>query len=173
MNISTPFLATLIVSLFYYDNAYSQQRESDYYQINQIYVPEEISLEVGGLAFNDKGQLGVSTRRGEIWLILNPENPTSEYVRFAHGLHEPLGLLYHEGSLFIVTNEANSPSSSMRMETIRRMFIKRSPKWDLNGNYHEYSYGPVLLPDGQMLVTLNLGWVGIWRKCLKVARLDA
>ena len=96
MNISTPFLATLIVSLFYYDNAYSQQRESDYYQINQIYVPEEISLEVGGLAFNDKGQLGVSTRRGEIWLILNPENPTSEYVRFAHGLHEPLGLLYHE-----------------------------------------------------------------------------
>ena len=100
MNISTPFLATLIVSLFYYDNAYSQQRESDYYQINQIYVPEEISLEVGGLAFNDKGQLGVSTRRGEIWLIMNPENPKSEYIRFAHGLHEPLGLLYHDGSFY-------------------------------------------------------------------------
>jgi hypothetical protein len=23
------------------------------------------------------------------------------------------------------------------------------------GNYHEYSYGPVLLPDGDMVITLN------------------
>ena len=32
--------------------------------------------------------------------------------------------------------------------------------WPLEGNYHEYSYGPVFLPDGDMLVTLNLGWIG-------------
>ena len=32
--------------------------------------------------------------------------------------------------------------------------------WDLAGNYHEYSYGPVFLPDGEMLLTLNLGWIG-------------
>jgi hypothetical protein len=28
----------------------------------------------------------------------------------------------------------------------------------LSGNYHEYSYGPIFLPNGNMLVTLNLGW---------------
>jgi azurin len=159
MNISTPFLATLIVSLFYYDNAYSQQRESDYYQINQIYVPEEISLEVGGLAFNDKGQLGVSTRRGEIWLILNPEKPKSEYIRFAHGLHEPLGLLYHDGAFY--SNQRGELTQLIDQDGDNQADIyKTVTKWDLNGNYHEYSYGPVLLPDGQMLVTLNLGWVG-------------
>ena len=159
MNISTPFLATLIVSLFYYDNAYSQQRESDYYQINQIYVPEEISLEVGGLAFNDKGQLGVSTRRGEIWLIMNPETPKSEYIRFAHGLHEPLGLLYHDGSFY--SNQRGELTQLIDQDGDNQADIYRTiTKWDLNGNYHEYSYGPVLLPDGQMLVTLNLGWVG-------------
>ena len=32
--------------------------------------------------------------------------------------------------------------------------------WPLEGNYHEYSYGPLFLPNGNMLVTLNLGWVG-------------
>ena len=159
MNISTPFLATLIVSLFYYDNAYSQQRESDYYQINQIYVPEEISLEVGGLAFNDKGQLGVSTRRGEIWLILNPEKPKSEYIRFAHGLHEPLGLLYHDGAFY--SNQRGELTQLIDQDGDNQADIyKTVTKWDLNGNYHEYSYGPVLLPDGQMLVTLNLGWEG-------------
>src|SRR5690625_7315722 len=33
-------------------------------------------------------------------------------------------------------------------------------RWPLSGNYHEYSYGPVFLPDGDMLVNLNLSWIG-------------
>ena len=99
MNIST-ILLYILISCISYNCAIGQPKESDYYQIDQIYIPKKISLEVGGLAFNDKGQLGVSTRRGEIWLILNPESPKSQYVRFAHGLHEPLGLLYYEDSFF-------------------------------------------------------------------------
>src|SRR5690625_7480615 len=33
-------------------------------------------------------------------------------------------------------------------------------RWPLSGNYHEYSHGPVFLPDGDMLVNLNLSWIG-------------
>jgi len=158
MNIST-ILRSLLISCISYNFALSQPKESDYYQIDQIYIPKEINLEVGGLAFNDKSQLGVSTRRGEIWLILNPENPKSQYVRFAHGLHEPLGLLYQEGSFFC--NQRGELTQLKDEDGDNQADIyKTITKWDLNGNYHEYSYGPVLLPDGQMLVTLNLGWVG-------------
>lgn len=32
--------------------------------------------------------------------------------------------------------------------------------WPLTANYHEYAYGPVFLPDGDMIVTLNVGWEG-------------
>ncbi|MAJ50270.1 MAG: auracyanin family protein [Flammeovirgaceae bacterium] len=159
MNISTTILFTLIISFISYNCAISQPNESDYYQINQIYIPKEISLEVGGLAFNDKGSLGVSTRRGEVWLILNPENTKSEYIRFAHGLHEPLGLLYHEGSFFC--NQRGELTQLIDEDGDNQADIyKTITKWNLNGNYHEYSYGPILLPDGQMLVTLNLGWIG-------------
>jgi glucose/arabinose dehydrogenase len=30
----------------------------------------------------------------------------------------------------------------------------------LTGNYHEYHYGPLFMPDGTMMTTLNLGWEG-------------
>ena len=30
----------------------------------------------------------------------------------------------------------------------------------MSGNYHEYSFGPAFSPKGDMIVTLNLAWVG-------------
>ena len=32
--------------------------------------------------------------------------------------------------------------------------------WPLTGNYHEYSYGPLSLPNGNFFVSLNLAWIG-------------
>ena len=37
------------------------ERESRYYTISAVPIPDSIPLEVGGLAFNDKGQLAVAT----------------------------------------------------------------------------------------------------------------
>ena len=34
--------------------------------------------------------------------------------------------------------------------------------WPLSGNYHEYSFGPKLAPDGSFFVTLNLGFPNAW-----------
>jgi azurin len=137
----------------------AQNKESDYYKIEKFFIPEHISLEVGGLAFNDKGQLGVITRRGELWLILNPENKESKYVRFAYGLHEPLGLLYHEGAFY--SNQRGELTKLIDKDDDNIADVYETiASWELNGNYHEYSYGPILLPDGDLLVTLNLGWIG-------------
>lgn len=136
--------------------------EEDYYRLVTVPIPEDVVLEVGGLATMPGGRLGVSTRRGEVWVLDNvyaepPDRPV--FKRFAQGLHEPLGLAYHDGALLAAQRgeltrlrDANGDGRADRYETVRA--------WPLSGNYHEYSFGPELTPDGDMLVTLNLAWVG-------------
>jgi len=132
---------------------------SQYYKIEEVKIPEGIELEVGGLTFDDKGNLGAATRRGEVWVINNPSSANPTYTRFAHGLHEPLGLNYRNGSFYCaqrgeLTRLTDSDSDG-KADLYEAIYT-----WDLAGNYHEYSYGPVFTPEGDMLVTLNLGWIG-------------
>lgn len=137
----------------------SAQKESSYYQISTVPIPEDIVLEIGGIAFNENGVLAASTRRGEVWRVTNPESNNPSFKRFAKGLHEPLGLAYKNGSYFLaqrgeltkLTDENNDGKADL-YETICN--------WPLAANYHEYAYGPVILPDGNMLVNLNLSWIG-------------
>ena len=79
------------------------QSEDDFYELITIPVPEGISLEVGGIATMPDGRIGVSTRRGEIWIVENPYmigQTTPHYTKFASGLHEVLGLAYKDGSFY-------------------------------------------------------------------------
>lgn len=136
--------------------------ESDIYRIYTVPIPQDIFLEVGGMTTLSKGSIAVSTRRGEVWIIDNPYmkndlKPT--YRLFAQGLHEPLGLNYINGDLYLAQRseltrlrDLNDDGKADSYETMY--------SWPLSGNYHEYSYGPVLDNDGNMLVTLNLGWIG-------------
>ena len=135
------------------------QRESEYYTISTVPIPDEVQLEVGGLAFTDDNRLGVSTRRGEIWLIDNPQSQQPTFRRYASGLHEPLGLAYRQGS-FYTTQRAELTKLTDTNQDGRADVFRTIYTWPLSGNYHEYSYGPLFLPDGDMLVTLNLSWVG-------------
>lgn len=136
--------------------------ESDYYEISALPVPEHVVLEVGGMTTLPDGRLGVSTRRGDVWLIENPTMDGGEaprYTRFAHGLHEPLGLAYRDGVFYAnQRGELTAMRDTDGDEVADRYRAVRS--WPLAGNYHEYSYGPMVLPDGGLFVTLNLGWIG-------------
>jgi len=134
-------------------------QEGRYYPITRVPVPEGIILEVGGLAFTDEGQLGVTTRRGELWLIDQPGSSQPTYNRFAHGLHEPLGLAWHDGSFWCVQRpeltKITDTNQDGRADSYQQIY-----SWPLDGNYHEYGYGPMFTPEGDMIVALNLGWVG-------------
>ena len=134
-------------------------KEDAFYNIQDIDIPENIMLEVGGMVFNSKGDLGVVTRQGELWEISNLQSSTPTYSRYAHGLHEPLGLNWKDGSYYL----------AQRGELTKLTDIDKDGKadkyqniysWPLAGNYHEYSYGPKFLPNGDMIVSLNLGWIG-------------
>ncbi len=136
------------------------KKENLYYTLTDVYIPDSIVLEVGGLAFNDKGQLAVATRQGEIWLIDDPyTSKRPRYTRFARGLHEALGLAFHEGSYYTAQRGELTKITDTDGDGRADLFNTVS-SWPLTGNYHEYSYGPLLLPNGQMAVTLNLAWIG-------------
>lgn len=136
------------------------EKEEDYYRIFSLPVPEHIILEVGGLATFPDGSLAACTRRGEVWIISNPyvtgfERPV--FKRFAHGMHEPLGLAIRDGDIYVTQRSEATRLRDNDRDGIADSYDKIYA-WPLSGNYHEYSYGPLFLPDGNMLVTLNLGW---------------
>ncbi len=136
--------------------------ESDYYRMSTIPIPEGVVLEVGGLETLPDGRLGVATRRGEVWIVENPAGVNGgrpHFTRFAQGLHEALGLSYRDGALYTTQRseltrlrDVDGDGRADRFETVY--------SWPLSGNYHEYSFGPVFSPAGDMMVTLNLAWVG-------------
>lgn len=142
-------------------NGYSQSgssaKENEFYKIKKVPVPDNIILEVGGLTFDDNGRLAVCTRRGEIWIIENPASSRPSFKRFAHGLHEPLGLAYKEGAFLCAQRGELSKVTDTNEDDIADSY-ETVYSWPLAANYHEYSYGPLVLPDGDMIVSLNLGW---------------
>lgn len=143
-------------------NAQQNPKETDYYEIKTIAIPKEIYLEVGGLATMPDGRLAVSTRRGEIWILENPYQEggyQTHFKRFASGMHEILGLAYKDGAFYC----------SQRSELTKVMDTDRDGvadvyepvyQFEVSGNYHEYTYGPVIDKNGDMWVSLNLAWVG-------------
>ena len=134
--------------------------ENKFYRLESVRIPEDILLEVGGMDFLPDGRLAVCTRRGEVWFIDGLyEGQEPEYQLFTQGLHEPLGLTVHHGDVY-VTQRAEITRLTDRDQDGRADRFETIYSWPLTGNYHEYSYGPKFLPDGSMLVTLNLGWEG-------------
>jgi azurin/glucose/arabinose dehydrogenase len=137
------------------------QKEERFYTIKTLPIPENIALEVGGMAFLPNDKLAVSTRHGEVWIISNPymkNGMTPNYKLYAQGLHEALGLNCIKGDLYLTQRseltrlrDLNNDGEADEYKTVY--------SWPLSGNYHEYAYGPILDKEGKMVVNLNVAWV--------------
>lgn len=129
--------------------------ESDYYPVESMPLPEGVVLEATGLAFDDQGDLMVTNRRGEVWSISNPGSDNPSFSKFAQGLLEPLGIGLRDGAWFVA--QRGELSKLMDQDDDGRVDVVETVyRWPLSGNYHEYSYGPLFLPNGQIAVTLNV-----------------
>lgn len=152
-------LSTLVV---FTTQLYAQKTEEDFYKIETLPIPEGIELEIGGMAVLKNGNLAVCTRRGEVWNIANAymyNGTRPEYSLYAEGLHEPLGMEVIQDTYWVtqrgevsLLKDNNLDGKADSFETLYR--------WPLSGNYHQYSYGPILLPNGEKIFTLNLDWIG-------------
>ncbi len=137
--------------------AQESPKEEDFFKILKVTAPEGTLLEVGGLTVLPNGNLGVATRRGDIWIVENPTSRSPFFRKFASGLHEILGLTYKDGALYCAQRgeltkmiDTNSDGKADVFETVYA--------WPLSGHYHEYSYGPKIAPDGQFFVTGNVAF---------------
>lgn len=142
------------------------KKESEFYKIIDVPIPNDIILEVGGLALTDDDKLGVSTRRGEVWLIDKPYSKTPTYDRYANGLHEALGLAYKDNGFYLSQRGELTRLEDKNNDGVADLY-KTIYSWPLSGNYHDYSYGPKILDNGDMLVTLNLSWIGYGASLVK------
>ncbi|MEM1358926.1 MAG: plastocyanin/azurin family copper-binding protein, partial [Bacteroidota bacterium] len=134
--------------------------ESDYYKIITLPVPEDVLIEAGGVCTLPDGSLGVSTRRGDVYIIDNPymaggQNP--QYRLYASGLHEILGLTYTDGDLVCAQRgeltRLKDSNGDGKADIYEAIYV-----WPLSGHYHEYSFGPKVDADGNFFVTANVAF---------------
>ena len=133
--------------------------EADYYELKTLPIPQNIELEIGGMATIPDGRVAVSTRRGEVWMVENPYSVTPYYHLFAKGMHEVLGLTYHKGALYAVQRGELTKLVDTDKDGEADVY-QNIANWELAGNYHEYSYGPVFDKDDNIFLTFNVAWVG-------------
>lgn len=160
------FLFTLITAalLSGTQNTFAQAespKEDDFFKIMKIPAPEGTILEVGGLCTLPNGTLAVTTRRGDIFMVENPTGRHPFFRKFASGLHEVLGAAWKDGALYVVQRGELTKLADTNMDGKADVF-ETIYAWPLSGNYHEYSFGPKLAPDGSFFVTLNLGFPSDW-----------
>ncbi|WP_145418657.1 DUF7133 domain-containing protein [Planctomycetes bacterium K23_9] len=149
--------------------------ESDYYRIITIAAsesptgsrssnwkpaPDDLALEVSGLEVIDDNRVAVAIRKGEIWFLDNvyADPPTDvKYHRFATALHEPLGLLKHNGAFYTTQRSELTRITDTDDDGAADEYLTVAKGWGVTGHYHEYAYGPKLDKDGNLWVTLNIG----------------
>jgi len=132
-------------------------KEEDYFKILKMKAPEGILLEVGGLCVLPNGDLGVSTRRGDIWVVHGPDSRNPYWTKFASGLHEILGLVYKDGALYCAQRGELTKLMDTNMDGKADVY-ETVYAWPLSGHYHEYSFGPKLAPDGSFFVSGNVAF---------------
>lgn len=133
------------------------ERESAFYRIIDLPIPDGVHLEAGSFADLPDGRIAVGTRRGEIWLIsgADEKHPRPGFERFASGLDEVLGLDYREGAFYVTQQTEVSRITDEDGDGRADRFATLSDGWGFN-NYHEFAVGSKLDPEGNVWVALCL-----------------
>src|SRR5260221_8156713 len=103
--------------------------------------------------------MALGTRRGEVWLIDNAYDPDPKNVkfsRFAHGLHEVLGLAQKDGWLYVTQRPDVTRIKDTDGDGKADLFEVVTQGWEINGDYHEYAFGSRFDKDGNIWITLCL-----------------
>lgn len=156
-SIYSTFLFTALIFSGLNVNAQETPKEEDFSRIFKVATPEGIILEVGGLVTMPNGNLGVSTRRGDVFIVENPTSANPYFRKFASGLHEILGLAYKDGALYCAQRGELTKLVDTNMDGKADVY-ETVYSWPLSGHYHEYSFGPKIAPDGSFFVTGNVAF---------------
>ena len=154
------FFCFLVLSLALIESGAAQTpSEEDYYRIIPLPIPPGIVLEAGGLELMPDGQLAVSTRRGDIYLVEKPfADPPDDlkFTRFATGLHEVLGISQRDGWLFATQRCELTRMKDLNGDGRADLFETVCDGWEIKGDYHEYAFGTPPDEEGNIWIVLCL-----------------
>ena len=133
-----------------HSSVHAVEMPAEYYEVQEVLLPVGVSPEIGGLAFNSKGELVVLTRRSGILIGKPNADPAKfEWRTFSdHSMHNPMGLLLESDSQMLIpqmaeltrVRDSDGDGAADEYEAV-------STAWGVSGNYHETNAGPV--PDGK------------------------
>ncbi|MEZ6057338.1 MAG: hypothetical protein R3C01_11600 [Planctomycetaceae bacterium] len=133
--------------------------EADYYPITRFELPAGAVIEASSFQLMPDGKMAVASRRGEVWMISEPfaaEVKATQFSRFAHGLHEVLGLAEKEGWLYVTQRCDLSRIKDTNSDGVADRFEVVNDGWEVNGDYHEYAFGSKFDKEGNIWITLCL-----------------
>src|SRR5262249_43371741 len=110
--------------------------EADYYKLLTFTPPANEVLEAGALEMLPDGRVALGTRRGEVWLIDNAydDDPgKAKFTRFAHGLHEVLGLAAKDDWLYVVQRPDVTRIKDTNGDGKADVFECVTDGWEING----------------------------------------
>ncbi|MGL4550143.1 MAG: PQQ-dependent sugar dehydrogenase, partial [Gemmataceae bacterium] len=148
--------------------------EEQYYQILTFTPPEGAVVEAGAVEVLPDGRVAVGTRRGEVWMLEGAyaDDPKlTKWSRYAHGLHEVLGLAWKDGWLYVTQRPDVTRIRDSKGTGRADVFECVTDGWEINGDYHEYAFGSRFDKDGNIWIALCLtgsfssstkfrGWAG-------------
>jgi hypothetical protein len=146
------FLAATIASGF-------SQTQSDYYLREPIPLPPGEIMEISSIALMPDEKVAVATRRGDVWICSGAYGDDLSKVtwkKFAHGLHEPLGMFEKNGSLYMTQRPEFSRIQDTDKDGTADVFETINSDWGINGDYHEYAFGTSPDKNGDLWIALCL-----------------
>ncbi|MBC7979992.1 MAG: hypothetical protein H7Y36_05465 [Armatimonadetes bacterium] len=135
------------------------QIQADFYNRQEIPLPPGEVMEVSSIALMPGKKVAVATRRGDLWICSGAydENLSKvTWVKFAHGLHEPLGMFYKGTSLYLTQRPDFSRLEDTDGDGKADVFETINSEWGINGDYHEYAFGTAPDKNGDVWITLCL-----------------
>jgi glucose/arabinose dehydrogenase len=167
-------VGTIAVSAHAQKKAAKADTEDDYYKLLRFETPPGEVLECGAIELMPDGKVAIGTRRGEIWLVENAyaaDPKEAKFTRYAHGLHEILGLAYKDGWLYVTHRPDVTRIKYSSGESKADTFEIFAQGWEISGDYHEYAFGSSFDKDGNLWIALCLtgsftsdakfrGWAG-------------
>ncbi len=150
------------------------ESEEVYYKLQTFPLPPGEVLEGGALEMLPGGKVAFGTRRGEVWIgenVLTDDPANAKFTRFAHGMHEILGLAYKDGWLYVTQRCDVTRIKDSKGNGKADIFEVVADGWEINGDYHEYAFGSRFDKQGNIWITLCLtgsfnsnskfrGWAG-------------
>ena len=151
-------------------------QQSDYYQRQEIPLPPGEVMEIGSIAMLPGQKIAVATRRGDVWICdgaYADDLTKVTWKKFAQGLHEPFGMFWKDGWLWMTQRPEVSRIKDTDGDGLADTYETICDKWGINGDYHEYAFGTDPDKEGNIWVTLCLtGSAGAgsdWRGwCMRV-----